>query len=150
VIETVKKNPEDRRIILSAWNPAALSEMALPPCHMFAQFYVANNELSCAMYQRSGDMGLGVPFNIASYALLTRLIAHVCGLGAGELVHVIGDAHVYANHVGPLQEQLARTPRPFPTLKIDASIRDIEAIKFEHLTVEGYDPYPAIKMDMAV
>jgi len=150
VIRRIKTNPEDRRIILSAWNPAALREMALPPCHMFAQFYVADGELSCQMYQRSGDMGLGVPFNIASYALLTRLIAHVTGLRAGEFVHVIGDAHVYSNHVEPLQEQLARTPRPFPTLAIDPAVTDIEAIRFEHLTVTGYDPWPAIKMDMAV
>ena len=102
------------------------------------------------MYQRSGDMGLGVPFNIASYALLTRLIAHVCRLKSGELIHVIGDAHVYSNHVGPLQEQLGRTPRTFPTLKIDATITDIDAIRFEHLTLEGYDPHPPIKMDMSV
>ncbi len=150
MIKRIRTNPEDRRIILSAWNPAALREMALPPCHMFAQFYVADGELSCQMYQRSGDMGLGVPFNIASYALLTRLLAHVTGLRAGELVHVIGDAHVYSNHVEPLQEQLARTPRPFPTLTIDPAVTDIEAIRFEHLTLEGYDPWPAIKMDMAV
>ncbi len=124
--------------------------MALPPCHLLAQFYVAGGELSCAMYQRSGDMGLGVPFNIASYALLTRLLAHVCGLGAGELVHVVGDAHVYANHVEPLKEQLEREPRPFPTLTIDPAVTDIEAVRFEHLTVHGYDPHPPIKMEMAV
>lgn len=108
VIHKIKTNPNDRRIILSAWNPAALHEMALPPCHMMAQFYVAKGELSCQMYQRSGDMGLGVPFNIASYALLTRLLAQVCGLKAGEFVHVIGDAHVYTNHIEPLKEQLVR------------------------------------------
>jgi dihydrofolate reductase/thymidylate synthase len=150
VIHTIRTNPNDRRIILSAWNPAALRDMALPPCHMFAQFYVAQGELSCCMYQRSGDMGLGVPFNIASYALLTRLIAQVTGLAAGEFVHVIGDAHVYSNHVEPLLEQLGREPRPFPTLRIDPSITDIDAFRFEHFTVEGYDPHPPIKMDMAV
>jgi dihydrofolate reductase/thymidylate synthase len=150
VIHTIRTNPNDRRIILSAWNPAALREMALPPCHMFAQFYVANGELSCQMYQRSGDMGLGVPFNIASYALLTRLIAQVTGLEAGEFIHVIGDAHVYSNHVEPLMEQLGRVPRPFPRLLIDPSIKDIDAFRFEHFTVEGYDPHPPIKMEMAV
>lgn len=108
VVQAIKHNPTDRRIILSAWNPAALREQALPPCHMFAQFYVAGGELSCIMYQRSGDMGLGVPFNIASYGLLTRLLAQVCGLEAGEFIHVIGDAHVYKNHVDPLLVQLER------------------------------------------
>jgi dihydrofolate reductase / thymidylate synthase len=175
VIHAIKTNPMDRRIILSAWNPAALRDMALPPCHMFSQFYVADGELSCIMYQRSGDMGLGIPFNIASYALLTRLLAQVCGLSAGEFVHVIGDAHVYKNHVEPLLVQLEREPRPFPRLKIDPSsertgerffvaqflvgtlpkffgyaVRDIDAFRFEHLTVEGYDPHASIKMDMAV
>lgn len=116
VIETIKTNPTSRRIVMSAWNPADLPQMALPPCHMFAQFYVDTvaGELSCQMYQRSADMGLGVPFNVASYALLTRLIAHCCGLKAGEFVHVIGDAHVYLNHVEALREQLTREPRPFP------------------------------------
>lgn len=150
VIHKLKTNPTDRRIILSAWNPAALKDMALPPCHMFAQFYVADGELSCQMYQRSADMGLGVPFNIASYALLTRLLAQVTGLKAGEFIHVIGDAHVYSNHVEPLLLQLEREPRPFPKLVIDPSIKDIEGFRFEHFTVEGYDPHPAIKMDMAV
>lgn len=150
MVHSLKHNPTDRRILLSAWNPAALKEMALPPCHMFAQFYVADGEVSCCMYQRSGDMGLGVPFNIASYALLTRLLAQVAGLKAGEFVHVIGDAHVYKNHVDPLLSQLDREPRPFPKLRIDPSVTDIDAFRFEHFTLEGYDPYPAIKMEMAV
>lgn len=150
VIDTIKKNPTDRRIILSAWNPAALPEMALPPCHMFAQFYVEEGELSCQMYQRSGDMGLGIPFNIASYALLTRLIAQVTGLKAGEFVHTIGDAHVYSNHVEPLIQQLEREPKPFPKLRIDPSITSIDAFKFEHFSVEGYEPHGPIKMEMAV
>ena len=150
VVHAIRTNPNDRRIILSAWNPAALREMALPPCHMFAQFYVANGELSCQMYQRSGDMGLGVPFNIASYALLTRMLAQVTGLAAGEFIHVIGDAHVYSNHVEPLMEQLGREPRAFPTLRIDPSVTEIDGFRFEHFTVEGYDPHPPIKMDMAV
>ena len=152
VIHRIKTNPNDRRIILTAWNPCAISQMALPPCHMFAQFYVdvQAKELSCSLYQRSGDMGLGVPFNIASYALLTRLIAQVTGYNAGELVHVIGDAHVYNNHVLPLMEQVGRTPRPFPTLKIDPSIQDIDAFKYEHLTVCDYDPWPTLQMELSV
>ena len=155
VVHRIRTNPTDRRIILSAWNPAALRDMALPPCHMFAQFYVAGGELSCAMYQRSGDMGLGVPFNIASYALLTRLVAHVTGLRAGELVHVLGDAHVYANHEEPLREQLERSPRPFPTLTIvcdegEPPVTELAAFAMRHLRVDGYDPHPPIKMEMAV
>jgi thymidylate synthase len=150
ILYKLKHNPTDRRIILSAWNPSALKEMALPPCHMFAQFYVSNGELSCQMYQRSGDMGLGVPFNIASYALLTRLLAQVSGLKAGEFVHVLGDAHVYKNHVEPLYLQLEREPRPFPTLVIDPTITEIDDFKFEHFQVVGYDPHGTIKMEMAV
>eukprot|EP00124_Ichthyophonus_hoferi_P003015 Ihof_evm5s235 gene=Ihof_evmTU5s235 len=118
VIETIKKNPDDRRMIMTAWNPLALPYMALPPCHLLCQFYVANGELSCQMYQRSADMGLGVPFNIASYSLLTIMIAHICGLKPGEFIHVLGDAHVYSNHVDALKEQLLREPKEFPTLNI--------------------------------
>jgi dihydrofolate reductase/thymidylate synthase len=150
LVRRLKTDPNDRRMILTAWNPAALRDMALPPCHLLAQFYVADGELSCQMYQRSADMGLGVPFNIASYALLTRLLAQVAGLRAGEFVHVIGDAHVYMNHVEPLKEQLTRTPRPFPTLNIDASVTDIDGFRFEHFDLVGYEHEPAIKMAMAV
>eukprot|EP00505_MAST-04D_sp_SCG-Rhode-Island_P003230 Stramenopile-MAST_4_protein_3230 len=150
LIEKIKTKPTDRRLIISAWNPAAFSEMALPPCHMFAQFYVANGELSCQMYQRSADMGLGVPFNIASYSLLTIMIAKVCGLAPGEFVHVIGDAHVYSNHVEPLQPQLDRVPRPFPKLYIKRDVTDIDDFKYEDFELVGYKPHPTIKMAMAV
>jgi dihydrofolate reductase/thymidylate synthase len=151
-IRKIKETPEDRRILLTAWNPKDLDLMALPPCHMFCQFYVAEGELSCQMYQRSADMGLGVPFNIASYSLLTRMVAQVCGLRAGDFVHTIGDAHVYLNHVDALKEQVARAPmaRPFPTLKIDPSVTDIDGFTMENFTIEGYKPMPAIKMKMAV
>lgn len=149
-IAKIKHNPSDRRIVLTAWNPAALPEMALPPCHMFCQFYVADGELSCQMYQRSCDLGLGVPFNIASYALLTRLVAQVCGLAAGDLVHVMGDAHVYANHVEPLQEQLKAAPRHFPTLRVNPAKDDIDAFVFEDLELVDYRCGKAIKMAMAV
>ena len=153
VIETIKTNPTDRRILLSAWNPSDLDAMALPPCHMFCQFYVAGGELSCQMYQRSADMGLGVPFNIASYALLTRMVAQVCGLKAGDFVHTIGDAHVYLNHCDALKEQLSRAPRPFPTLKINPAKgagSSIDGFEFSDFTVEGYKPHGTIKMKMAV
>ena len=150
LIKTIKTNPTDRRMIVSAWNPAAFHLMALPPCHMFAQFYVANGELSCQMYQRSADMGLGVPFNIASYALLTHMVAHVTGLKAGEFVHVIGDAHVYKNHVEPLKPQLDRVPRPFPKLRFKRTITDIDDFKYEDFELIGYKPHKSIKMKMAV
>lgn len=149
VIDKVKNTPNDRRILMSAWNPAATDQMALPPCHLLAQFYVADGELSCQMYQRSCDMGLGVPFNIASYALLTCLIAKVTGLKPGEFVHVLGDAHVYSNHVDALKEQLVRTPRPFPKLSIRER-QSIEDFCFDDLTLEGYQPHKAIAMEMAV
>ncbi|KAF7810863.1 bifunctional dihydrofolate reductase-thymidylate synthase-like [Senna tora] len=150
VIHKIKHNPDDRRIILSAWNPADLKLMALPPCHMFAQFYVANGELSCQMYQRSADMGLGVPFNIASYALLTCMIAHVCELVPGDFIHVIGDGHVYRNHVRPLQEQLQNLPKPFPILEINAKKKDIDSFVGADFKLISYDPHQKIEMKMAV
>ncbi|XP_020088159.1 putative bifunctional dihydrofolate reductase-thymidylate synthase [Ananas comosus] len=150
VIDKIKNSPDDRRIILSAWNPSDLKKMALPPCHMFAQFYVENGELSCQMYQRSADMGLGVPFNIASYSLLTCMIAHVCGLSPGEFIHVIGDAHVYRNHVVPLEEQLARQPKPFPILKINPMKKDIDSFEASDFELIGYDPHYKVAMDLAV
>lgn len=151
-IDKIKNNPEDRRIIMSAWNPADLSTMALPPCHMFCQFYVdtKKNELSCQMYQRSADMGLGVPFNIASYALLTHMMAHVTGRKPGDFVHTIGDAHVYLNHVDALKEQLERQPRAFPKIKINADKKDIDDFEFSDFEVIGYKPHKTIKMKMAV
>ena len=150
VVDKIKNNPNDRRIILTAWNPAALSKMALPPCHMFAQFYVADGELSCQMYQRSCDMGLGVPFNIASYSLLTVMLASVCGLKPGDFVHSLGDAHVYLNHVEPLEEQLKNEPRPFPTLRVNPDVKEIDQFTMDDFTLEGYAPHKTIKMKMAV
>jgi len=150
VIHKIKHTPNDRRIVLSAWNPCALKEMALPPCHMFCQFYVANGELSCQMYQRSCDLGLGVPFNIASYALLTRMIAHVCDLKPGDFVHVLGDAHVYTNHVEPLLEQLKHQPRAFPILRLNPEKKDIDAFTFDDFELIGYEPHKKIPMQMAV
>ena len=154
-IEKIKNNPEDRRILMSAWNPSALDEMALPPCHLLCQFYVdtTKNEVSCHMYQRSADMGLGVPFNIASYALLTHLVAHVTGRKAGDLVHTLGDAHVYLNHIEPLKEQLERTPRAFPKLFIDDDAdtpKTIDDFSYQDLHVVGYHPFEKISMKMAV
>jgi len=149
VIDMIKKDPNSRRIVMSAWNPSDLNQMALPPCHMFCQFYVANGELSCQMYQRSADMGLGVPFNIASYALLTRLIAQVCDLKAGEFIYTIGDAHIYLNHIEPLKQQIQRAPRPFPSLKISPKT-SIDDFTFSDFTLSGYNPHQAIQMEMSV
>jgi len=150
VIQRIKTKPTDRRIIMCAWNPADLSKMALPPCHCLVQFYVADGQLSCQLYQRSADLGLGVPFNIASYALLTVMLAHVTGLQPGEFIHTLGDAHVYNNHVEALKEQLKREPRPFPKIKVLRKVENIEDFKFEDFEVTGYDPHPKIAMDMAV
>ncbi|XP_008394916.1 thymidylate synthase isoform X2 [Poecilia reticulata] len=150
IIDTIKKNPEDRRIIMCAWNPKDLPIMALPPCHALCQFYVCDGELSCQLYQRSADMGLGVPFNIASYALLTYMIAHITGLKPGDFVHTLGDAHVYLNHVEPLKAQLQREIRPFPTLKIKRQVESINDFQAEDFEICCYDPHPTIKMQMAV
>jgi dihydrofolate reductase / thymidylate synthase len=149
-IETIRSNPTDRRIIMSAWNPVDLGQMALPPCHMFCQFFVADGQLSCLMCQRSCDMGLGVPFNIASYALLTRMIAQCCNLEPGEFIHTLGDAHVYLSHIEPLFAQLERQPRRFPTLAIDPSVANIDDFSADHFQLRDYRPYPSIKMQMAV
>jgi dihydrofolate reductase / thymidylate synthase len=149
-INKIKNNPNDRRIICSAWNPADLDKMALPPCHMFMQFYVADGEVSCQMYQRSADMGLGVPFNIASYSLLLVMVAQVCGLKPGEFVHTIGDAHVYSNHIDALKEQLQREPRAFPTIEINPEVKDIDGFNYSDFKIVGYQPDAAIKMKMAV
>ncbi len=150
VIDKLKNNPNDRRIIMSAWNPLDIPKMALPPCHCFVQFYVTGKDLSCLLYQRSGDVGLGIPFNIASYSLLTHMIAHVTGLNASEFVHVIGDAHVYSNHIKALEEQLLREPREFPKLIMKTKRDDIEQFTFEDFEIVGYNPHPIIKMEMAV
>lgn len=150
VIHTIKTNPDSRRIVMSAWNPVDIPKMALPPCHALVQFYVSDGELSSQLYQRSADMGLGVPFNIASYALLTYLIAHVCRLRAGDFVHSIGDAHVYLNHIDALSEQLQRSPRPFPKLSIRRPLQNVDEITVEDIVLEGYDPHPRIAMAMSV
>lgn len=149
-IYKIKHTPNDRRIIMTAWNPIDVPKMALPPCHCFVQFYVSDGELSCQLYQRSADMGLGVPFNITSYAVLTHMIAKVCGLKAGDFVHTVGDCHVYLNHIDALKIQLQREPRPFPTLRINNDTDDIEGFKYSDFEVIGYDPHPAVKMEMAV
>ena len=149
-VKTLKTNPDSRRIIVSAWNVADLDRMALAPCHAFFQFYVADGKLSCQLYQRSADIFLGVPFNIASYALLTMMVAQVTGLKPGDFVHTLGDAHLYLNHLDQAREQLSRAPRPLPTMKINPGITDIFAFRFEDFTLEGYDPHPAIKAPVAV
>ncbi|XP_075252914.1 thymidylate synthase-like [Convolutriloba macropyga] len=150
VINQIKKNPDSRRIIMCAWNPPDVPRMALPPCHCFVQFYVANGELSCQLYQRSADLGLGVPFNIASYALLTIMIAHVTKLKPGDFVHTMGDTHVYLNHVEPLKTQLERQPKDAPTIHIVKDAERLEDFTYAHFELKGYDPHPAIKMEMAV
>jgi thymidylate synthase len=150
VVAQIKKNPDSRRLIVSAWNVGELNQMALAPCHAFFQFYVADGKLSCQLYQRSADIFLGVPFNIASYALLTLMMAQVCGLKPGDFVHTFGDAHLYSNHMDQTREQLSREPRPLPTMKINPEVNDIFAFSFEDFTLEGYDPHPAIKAPVAV
>ena len=150
VIEMIKKTPDSRRMIVSAWNVADLSKMALMPCHAFFQFYVADGKLSCQLYQRSADMFLGVPFNIASYALLTLMMAQVCGLQPGDFVHTFGDAHIYSNHFEQVELQLSRDPRPYPTMKINPAINSIFDFTFTDFTLENYNPHPAIKAPVAV
>lgn len=150
VIEQIKKNPDSRRHIITAWNPAEVDEMALPPCHSFMQFYVANGKLSCQLYQRSADVFLGVPFNIASYALLTQLIAKECDLEVGEFVHTLGDAHLYLNHMEQVETQLSRTPRQLPTISLSNEKNSIFEYEIEDITLEGYDPHPRIKAPIAV
>lgn len=150
VINQIKKTPDSRRLIVSAWNVADVERMKLPPCHAFFQFYVADGKLSCQLYQRSADIFLGVPFNIASYALLTMMVAQVCDLQLGDFVHTLGDAHIYSNHMEQVKEQLSRTPRALPTMRINPAVKDLFAFKFEDFTLENYDPYPAIKAPVAV
>jgi len=150
VIDQIKKNPDSRRLIVSAWNVGELNQMKLAPCHAFFQFYVVDGKLSCQLYQRSADIFLGVPFNIASYALLTLMMAQVCGLKPGDFVHTFGDAHLYLNHMEQTELQLSREPRKLPTMRINPGISNIFDFKFEDFTLEGYDPYPAIKAPVAV
>ena len=150
VVDKLKNNPNDRRMIVSAWNVSKISEMRLPPCHMMFQFYVANGKLSCMLYQRSCDMFLGVPFNIASYALLTMMLAQVCDLEPGEFVHTLGDTHIYHNHFEQVKEQLRREPLPLPTMKLNPQVKDINDFKYEDFTLENYECYGAIKAQVAV
>ena len=163
VVETLKNNPDSRRMLVTAWNPSVLPDTsvsfsenvasgkaALPPCHAFFQFYVADGKLSCQLYQRSADIFLGVPFNIASYALLTMMMAQVCGYEAGDFIHTFGDAHIYSNHMEQVELQLSREPRPLPSMKINPKVKDIFGFKFEDFILEDYDPYPGIKAKVAV
>ena len=150
LIEQIKRNPDSRRLMVSAWNPADVDQMALPPCHTMFQFYVSNGELSCQLYQRSADVFLGVPFNIASYALLTMMVAQVCGLKAKDFVHTFGDAHIYSNHVDQAKLQLSRDPRPLPQMHINPAVNSIFDFQYEDFTLENYDPHPHIKAEVAV
>jgi thymidylate synthase len=150
LIEGIKTNPDSRRHIVSAWNPAEIDKMALPPCHALFQFYVANGKLSCQLYQRSADVFLGVPFNIASYALLTMMVAQVCRLKPGEFIHSFGDAHIYINHFEQVKEQLSRIPRPLPRMLVNPDVKDIFNFRYEDFKLEGYDPYPSIKAPIAI
>lgn len=148
-VETIRRNPDSRRIIVSAWNTAEVGDMALPPCHVLFQFYVAEGRLSCMLYQRSADTFLGVPFNIASYALLTMMMAQVCGLKPGEFIHTLGDTHLYLNHLEQAREQMSRTPRELPTMRLNPARRSLFDFRYEDFTLEGYDPWPAIKAPMS-
>ena len=149
-VDQIRRNPDSRRIIVSAWNVGEIDRMALPPCHAFFQFYVAEGRLSCQLYQRSADIFLGVPFNIASYALLTMMMAQVCGLAPGDFVHTLGDAHLYTNHLEQARTQLSRAPRPLPRMQINPEVRDLFAFRFEDFELVGYDPHPHIKAPVAV
>jgi thymidylate synthase len=150
VLQELRRNPDSRRLIVSAWNVADIPKMKLAPCHAFFQFYVADGRLSCQLYQRSADLFLGVPFNIASYALLTLMVAQVCGLQAGEFVHTFGDTHLYLNHLDQAREQLQRDPRPLPVMRLNPAVRDLFAFRYEDFVLEGYNPHPAIKAPVAV
>ena len=150
VVEQIKRNPDSRRLIVSAWNPAEVDKMALPPCHSLFQFYVIDGRLSCQLYQRSADVFLGVPFNIASYALLTMMVAQSCGLKPGDFVHTLGDAHIYLNHLEQVNTQLSREPRALPTMRLNPEKKDIFSFEYEDFTLEGYDPWPVIKAPIAV
>lgn len=150
VVDLIKNHPDSRRILVTAWNPADIDKMALPPCHCLFQFYVADGKLSCQLYQRSADTFLGVPFNIASYALLTMMLAQVCGLEPGEFIHTTGDTHIYLNHLDQVNEQLSREPRPLPKMIINPDVKSIFDFKYEDFQLEGYDPWPAIKAPVAV
>lgn len=150
VIKTIKENPDSRRIMVSAWNVAEIENMKLPPCHALFQFYVANGKLSCQLYQRSADIFLGVPFNIASYALLTMMVAQVCDLKAGEFIHTLGDAHLYNNHIEQAKLQLTRDPKPLPQMKINAAVKDIFEFRYEDFSLENYEAHPHIKGEVAV
>jgi thymidylate synthase len=150
LVAQIKRNPDSRRLIVSAWNPAEIDKMALPPCHCLFQFYVADGKLSCQLYQRSADIFLGVPFNIASYALLTLMLAQVTGLRPGDFVHSLGDAHLYANHIEQADLQLSRQPRPLPVMTLNPAVTDLFAYRYEDFTLSGYDPYPAIAAPIAV
>lgn len=150
VVDLIKNHPNSRRILVTAWNPAEIDKMALPPCHCLFQFYVADGKLSCQLYQRSADTFLGVPFNIASYALLTMMLAQVCGLEPGEFIHTTGDTHIYLNHLDQVNEQLSREPRPLPKMIINPDVKSIFDFKYEDFKLEGYDPYPTIKAPVAI
>jgi thymidylate synthase len=150
LVLTIRRNPDSRRLIVTAWNPADVDRMALPPCHCLFQFYVANRTLSCQLYQRSADIFLGVPFNIASYALLTLMLAQVAGYQPGEFVHTLGDAHLYFNHLEQARLQLTRSPRPLPIMRLNPQIRDLDAFRYEDFVLEGYEPHPHIKAEVAV
>jgi thymidylate synthase len=150
VIAQIQRNPDSRRLLVTAWNPAEVDAMALPPCHALFQFHVQDGALSCQLYQRSADLFLGVPFNIASYALLTLMVAQVCGLANGEFIHTFGDLHLYKNHLEQAREQLTRAPRPLPVMRLNPAVKNLHDFRYEDFTLEGYDPHPAIKAAIAV